>query len=137
MPVVNQIEIHPLCSQNVLVEFLKINEILPVAYSSLAPLSSWRVDAPDKSSKTAEDVETDSTIARISADLEVSEARLLLRWGIQHGYPVLPKSTNDERIKSNLDLFSFSINESFMAELDSLDRNRCFAWPTGNPLNCE
>jgi 2,5-diketo-D-gluconate reductase A len=137
LPVVNQIEIHPMCTQTALVEFLRINEILPVAYSSLAPLSSWRADAPGKSSKTEEDLATDATIARIAAELGVSEARLLLRWGLQHGYPVLPKSTNDSRIRSNLDLLSFSIIESFMADLDSLDRNRCFAWPSGNPLDCE
>ena len=51
LPSVNQIEIHPLCTQSDLVAYLRLNNIRISAYSSLAPLSTWRAENPGKSSK--------------------------------------------------------------------------------------
>jgi 2,5-diketo-D-gluconate reductase A len=41
----------------------------------------------------------------------VSEAQVLLRWAIQKGYPVLPKSTNPDRIRTDADIFGFNIDD--------------------------
>jgi len=63
----------------------------------------------------------------------VSEAQVLLRWGVQEGYAVLPKSTNPERIRENADLFSFALDDEDMATIAAMDRGAGVAWPTGDP----
>ena len=63
----------------------------------------------------------------------VSEAQLLLRWAVQKGYPVLPKSGNPMRIRQNFDLFSFEIDEGDMAAMAAMDRGEGVAWSSGDP----
>lgn len=64
---------------------------------------------------------------------DVTEAQLLLRWGVQKGYPVLPKSTNPARMRENADLFSFAIDEADMAEIATMNSGGGVAWPVGDP----
>ncbi len=90
LPAVNQIEIHPLCTQHKLIAYLNANNIVPVAYSSLAPLSTWRVEEGQASAKTATDEEP-GLLPKLSKKYGKSEAQILLRWAVQHGYPILPK----------------------------------------------
>ena len=52
----------------------------------------------------------------------VTEAHMLLRWGVQKEYPVLPKNTNEERILQNMDLFSFEIDHNDMSAIEDMDR---------------
>lgn len=137
MPTVNQIELHPLATQTELIAYMAAHCIAPVAYSSLAPLPQWREDTPDKGSSKDGAGHAQSVISDIAANHAVSPARVLLRWGVQHGYPVLPKSTNEDRIKSNFDLFSFELTEADMQALDDLNQNKVFAWPSVNPLLCD
>ena len=66
----------------------------------------------------------------------ISEAQLLLRWSIQHGYPILPKSSKLSRIQENKDLYNFTISDDDMTALDGLDQDLVFAWPNRNPLHC-
>jgi 2,5-diketo-D-gluconate reductase A len=73
-------------------------------------------------------------IKEIAIKLKVSEARLLLRWGLQHGYCVLTKSSKPERIRENLDLFDFEIPDKDMARLNKLNQNQAIAW-AANGLN--
>ena len=63
----------------------------------------------------------------------VSEAQVLLRWGLQKGYAVLPKSTNEERMRQNIDLFSFEIDDEDMAAIADMDRGEGVAWSSGDP----
>jgi 2,5-diketo-D-gluconate reductase A len=70
----------------------------------------------------------------IATKLKVSEAKLLLRWGLQHGNCVLTRSSKLEHIRKNLDLFDFEIPESDMERLNRLNRNQAFAWEA-NGLN--
>ena len=139
-PAVNQIEVHPLCTQSSLIPYLKSKDIIPVAYSSLAPASSWRVDPGQASSKNKDDMSHSPIFQRILAKYEkdaviVTESQLLLKWAIQHGYPILPKSSKPERIEDNAKLFHFTISDQDMIELDAMDRNTPMAWPIGNPLD--
>jgi len=66
---------------------------------------------------------SDESVCEIASRLGVSCAQVVLRWGIQRGYSVVPKSENLERIKQNLDLFSFSLNEEDMLRIGKLNRN--------------
>ena len=136
LPEANQIELHPWSQKPGLVAYLRRHGILPIAYSSLVPLSTWRADPGQDSAKTeamrAEGGEA-SPFRRMAGALGVTEAQLLLRWGVQSGFPVIPKSLNPDRMRSNADLFGFSIPEEMMQEIATLDRGDGVAWATGDP----
>jgi 2,5-diketo-D-gluconate reductase A len=144
LPAVNQLELHPFNTKPELLEFMAQRNILPVAYSSLAPLSTWRqakghVEASAKSSGLVN--ATSSPFASIAARYEdsngvvVDEARLLLRWAVQQGWPVLPKSNRQERVLSNMDLFSFEISDADMAEMSAMNQSLAMAWGAGDPCD--
>ena len=61
------------------------------------------------------------TVVAISDRLDRTPAQVLLRWCIQHGVPVIPKSTHRERLEENANIFDFSLSDEDMAELDALD----------------
>lgn len=133
MPDANQIELHPWSQKPELIAYMHANNIAPIAYSSLAPLSTWRAEPGQDSAKTNDMKNGDDALLRIATKYGISEAQLLLRWGVQNGYAVLPKSLNRERMLKNLDLDGFSIDESDMAEIRSLDRGDGIAWSIGDP----
>lgn len=134
-PEANQIEFHPLCAQIELTKHMKERSIVPIAYSSLAPLSTWRVEEGQGGDVLAElKAESQTIMHEIATKLNVSEAKLLLRWGLQHGYCVLTKSSKPERIRANLNLFDFEIPEGDMVRLNQLNQNQAFAW-AANGLN--
>lgn len=136
-PEANQVEFHPICAQIDLTRYMKENSIAPIAYSSLAPLSTWRTEEGQGGEVLAEIKEECQQVTKeIATKLGVSEAKLLLRWGLQHGYCVLTKSSKPERIRENLKLFDFEIPDSDMARLNRLNQNRAIAWAANgmNPM---
>jgi 2,5-diketo-D-gluconate reductase A len=136
-PEANQVEFHPICAQIDLTRYMKENAITPIAYSLLAPLSTWRIEEGQGGKVLAEiKKECQLVTKEIATKLEVSEAKLLLRWGLQHGYCVLTKSSKPERIRENLKLFDFEIPDSDMERLNRLNQNQAFAWAASglNPM---
>jgi 2,5-diketo-D-gluconate reductase A len=137
MPVANQIEVHPWSQKPELVRYLHDNAITPIAYSSLVPLSTWRTAKGQESAKTdemkADGLQADAPFKIMAKKYGVTEAQVLLRWAIQKGYPVLPKSTNPERIRKNADIFSFNIDDQDMAAVEKMDRGDGVAWAMGDP----
>lgn len=131
MPDANQIELHPWSQKRDLVERMRATSILPIAYSSLAPLSTWRVG--QTSAKKADGMNDNSAIVKLAAKYGVTEAQFLLRWGIQSGYPILPKSLDRDRMRQNLDLGGFVIDEADMDSMIMLDRGDGIAWSVGDP----
>ena len=128
-------EFHPLCAQVDLTGYMREKLIEPIAYSSLAPLSTWRAEAGQGGDVLAEKKGECQLVTReIAEKLKVSEARLLYRWGLQHGYCVLTKSSKPERIRENGNLFNFEISPEDMERLNRLNRNEAFAW-AANGLN--
>lgn len=137
VPHADQVELHPWSQKPVLVEFLNEHGVVPIAYSSLVPLSTWRT-APGHSSGKTETMQADSQkspFKTLAAKYGVSEAQFLLRWGIENGFPVLPKSTKVERQRQNADLFSFSISESDLAAIKQMDRGQGVAWGADDPTH--
>lgn len=133
LPDANQIELHPWSQKPELTTYMAENGIAPIAYSSLVPLSTWRVEEGQSSAKT-EQMKSDGTaFQNLAAKYKVSEAQLLLRWGVQNGFAVLPKSLNPERMRQNIDLFSFMIDDADMAMIATMDRGDGVAWATGDP----
>jgi len=106
VPAVNQIELHPYCQNKQLEQFCRTHEIVVEAY---APFASG-----------AFGILNDPTIREIASQLGVSTGQTILRWHIQSGRVVLPKSTNARRIAQNLDLFGFSLNEEQLQRIDKL-----------------
>jgi 2,5-diketo-D-gluconate reductase A len=134
-PEANQVEFHPICAQIDLTRYMKENAIEPIAYSSLAPLSTWRIEEGQGGEVLAEIKEKCQLVTNeIATKLKVSEARLLLKWGLQHDYCVLTRSSKPERIRENLNLFDFEITNNDMERLNQLNQNRAIAW-AANGLN--
>jgi len=118
VPAVNQIELHPFLQQRETVEWCRANGIAVEAYS---PLTKGRqLDHPAL-----------ETIARAVGR---TPAQVLIRWSLQHGFVVLPKSVNRTRVVENATVFDFELDRSHMAELDALEEDLHTAWdPSGVP----
>ena len=133
MPDANQIELHPWSQKPDLIAYMSQNGITPIAYSSLVPLSTWRMAAGQDSAKTDEMKEDGGVFVEMAKKYGVTEAQLLLRWGVQNGYAVLPKSLNPDRMRQNIDLAGFEIDDADMQSIQSMDRGEGVAWATGDP----
>jgi len=105
-PMVNQIEVHPYCQQTQLVKFCSDNKIVVQAY---APFASG-----------AFGMLKDEVVVKIAEQVSRSVGQVILRWHIQKGRVVLPKSTNEARMRSNLELFDFELSEEQMAAIDAM-----------------
>lgn len=66
----------------------------------------------------------DPLVADVATAHGRTPAQVMLRWGVQHGRSVIPKSTRPSRIKENINVFDFALSEDEMAEIDSLDTGR-------------
>jgi 2,5-diketo-D-gluconate reductase A len=137
LPEYNQIELHPWTQKPGLLAYMAANGIAPIAYSSLVPLSTWRSEPGQGSAKTAEmqaaGADAASPFKAMAAKYGVTEAQVLLRWGVQKGFAVLPKSLNPMRMRQNIDLFGIEIDAGDMALIETMDRGDGVAWATGDP----
>ncbi|MEV6766232.1 aldo/keto reductase [Streptomyces sp. NPDC051105] len=137
LPHADQIELHPWSQKPRLTSYLNQKGITPIAYSSLVPLSTWRTAPGQMSGKTqemrAEGERSDSPFKKLAAKYGVTEAQFLLGWGVQNGYPVLPKSTDPVRMRENLDVFSFRIDDADQDYIRGLDRGAGLAWGEVDP----
>lgn len=104
-PAVNQVEIHPHFANNELRAFHQQHGIITEAWS---PLDRGRVLDEEKVVATAQ-------------RLGKTPAQVVLRWAIERGDVLFPKSAHPERMKQNLDIFDFQFDEQAKADLDSLD----------------
>jgi len=95
-PMLNQIEIHPFLPNTELVDFCKHHDILPAAYS---PLGSQ-----NQVPSTGEKVRTNAALNAVAQRSGHDLAQVLLAWGLQRGYVVLPKSSTPSRIESNFQI---------------------------------
>ena len=137
LPSANQIELHPWSQKPELVTYLKEKGIDIIAYSSLVPLSTWRHKDGENSLKTDEmykdSEDSESPFKKLASQYEVKEAQVLLKWALQLGYAVLPKSIRIDRMQDNFDL-DFKINEEDMNLIEQLDRGGSVTWEYGDPL---
>jgi diketogulonate reductase-like aldo/keto reductase len=118
VPAVDQIELSPFLQRRQTRALCKQHGIVVEAYSPLT--HGLRLGDP-----TVED------LARRTGR---TPAQVLLRWGIQHGLVVLPKSTRPERIAENAALFDFQLDAAAMARLDELEEGLTTGWdPEGQP----
>jgi 2,5-diketo-D-gluconate reductase A len=104
-PVMNQIELHPGLPQTELRRFHADNEMLTEAWSPIGQ---------------GQGLLDDPTIGSIADRVGKSPAQVVLRWHIQHGIVVIPKSVTPSRISENLDVFDFELADEDMAALSDL-----------------
>ncbi|RME72548.1 MAG: aldo/keto reductase [Verrucomicrobia bacterium] len=107
IPAVNQFERHPFCANNALVDFCRRHGIQPVGYSPLGRGGSL----------------SHAVIQRIARAHNKTAAQVVIRWQLQHGVVVIPKSANPARIRENADVFDFALGADEMAQIDNLDSN--------------
>src|SRR3954467_8001842 len=114
VPAVNQIEAHPYFAQRDVQDFGAEHGILAQAWSPIGGITFYR---DGSHGSTLED----PVIGQIAQAHDKSPAQVMLRWGIQHGRSVIPKSTKPERIGENIDIFDFELSADEMSALDALD----------------
>lgn len=119
-PAMNQVELHPYLQQTDLLQFAQEHNIFLTAYS---PLGS--ADRPASLKAQDEPVLlADSTILKIADQHQASAAQVLIRWAIQRGTAVIPKSVNPGRIEQNLAAADIVLTAADMAAIAVLDRHR-------------
>jgi diketogulonate reductase-like aldo/keto reductase len=107
-PVVNQVQFSSLEYRRGLLDACQRLDIILEAYS---PLGTGRHLA-------------NPVVTEVAARVGRTTAQVLLRWCLQHGVPVIPKSTHRDRIEENARIFDFTLDEKDMAALDALDKTR-------------
>uniref|UniRef100_A0AAR2KLF5 NADP-dependent oxidoreductase domain-containing protein n=1 Tax=Pygocentrus nattereri TaxID=42514 RepID=A0AAR2KLF5_PYGNA len=117
-PVSNQVECHPYFTQPKLLEFCRQNDIVVVGYS---PLGTSR-DASWVNLKCPPLLE-DEVLVSIGKKYNKSPAQVALRFNIQRGVVVIPKSFNPQRITKNFQIFDFSLTDDEMKLMEGLNKN--------------
>ncbi|KAG8649363.1 NADPH-dependent aldo-keto reductase, chloroplastic-like [Manihot esculenta] len=114
-PAVNQVEIHPVWQQPKLHEYCKSKGIHLTGYSPLGSPGTGTVKIQ---------VLKNPILTAVAEKLGKTPAQVALRWGLQMGHSVLPKSTNEARIKENFDVFDWSIPEDLLAKFSEIEQVR-------------
>lgn len=109
VPMVNQIELHPLLTQVELRTFCFDHNIAIEAWS---PIMKGNLDLP--------------LLVELGAKYRKSSAQIVLRWHLHHNVIVIPKSVHDYRIRENSQIFDFSLTEEEITLIDNLNENRRF-----------
>ena len=107
-PMVNQVELHPYFTQEDALETMKYYNVIPEAW---APLGGGRYKPFD-----------DPMLQGIAAAHGKSVGQVILRWNVQRGVVVIPKSTHKERIEENFQIWDFSLTDEEMQQISSLDQ---------------
>ncbi|MCB9594784.1 MAG: aldo/keto reductase [Sandaracinaceae bacterium] len=117
-PMVNQIELHPFGQQRDAVAASREHGVVVEAYSPVTKGQRFG----------------DPTVRAIATETRRTPAQVLIRWGLQHGFVVIPKSSNQDRIAENASVFDFELDPSQMQRLDGLEEGLHLAWdPTDAP----
>jgi len=117
-PSVNQVEFNPFLYQKELLRFCNDKGIQLEAYSPLT--RGHKLGHP--------------TVVEIARRYTKSPAQIMIRWSLQHGLVVIPKSARPERIGENSEVFDFELSPAEMAKLDSLSEDLHMDWdPTYEP----
>ncbi len=107
-PMVNQVELHPYFTQEMALETMKYYDVVPEAW---APLGGGRYNPFH-----------DEMLMGIAARHGKTVGQVILRWNVQRGVVVIPKSTHVERIKENFDIWDFTLTDDEMKQISSLDQ---------------
>ena len=108
VPAVNQIEFHPCLTQAALLDFCRKHSIAVEAWSPLMQ---------------GGEVLRNELIQTLAKKYNKSPAQVILRWDIEKGIIVIPKSVHEERIRENMDIFDFTLDADDIAAIDALNKD--------------
>jgi diketogulonate reductase-like aldo/keto reductase len=117
VPAVNQIEVHPYFQQREVQAFGAEHGILTQAWSPIGGITFYRDGGQGSALE-------DPVIGKIAEAHGKSAAQVMLRWHLQQGRSVIPKSTKPHRIAENFDVFDFGLSEDELAGIDGLDTDQ-------------
>ena len=124
-PSVLQVESHPYLVQSNLLRFCQTEQI---AYTAFSPLGAGSYVELGMATQD-ESVLGNEVVRDIAAKHGKTPAQVVLRWGIQRGTAVIPKTSRKERLAENLQLFEFSLTDEEMNAVGGLDRNQRYNDP--------
>ena len=107
LPAVNQVELHPFFQQENALSLMREYGVQPMAW---APFAEGK-----------HGIFTHPVLTRIGEKYGKGAGQVALRWNMQRGVVVIPKSTHRERMEQNIDVFDFSLTDEEMAEIAALD----------------
>ncbi|WP_436956016.1 aldo/keto reductase [Staphylococcus sp. AS1337] len=107
-PVINQVEFHPYLLQSSLNRYLEVQNI---------HMESW---SPLMNAQILED----ETVNEVANEVDKSPAQVIIRWNIEHGVVVIPKSVTPSRIEENINVFDFVLTAAQIEKLDNLNEER-------------
>ena len=122
-PAVNQIEFHPWLVQSTLLEYCQQNDIAVQAYGSLG--------TGDR--EMTQQFFRMPPVALAAEKYSVTPAQVLLKWALQKGCHVIPKSSRVERQKENAQVFHFELADEDMSAIDNMHQNKRLAWKGKDP----
>lgn len=106
-PAVNQVELHPFFTQEAALENMKAYGVVPQAWGPLA--------------EGKHGIFTDSEFTEIGDKYGKSAAQVTLRWNVQRGVSIIPKSVHVERMEQNIDIWDFALTDEEMAKVAAKD----------------
>ena len=107
IPAVNQVELHPFFTQEAAIENMKAYGVVPQAWGPLA--------------EGKHGIFTDAELVEIGKKYGKSAAQVVLRWNVQRGVSIIPKSVHVERMEQNIDIWDFALTDEEMAKIASKD----------------
>lgn len=119
-PMVNEIEVHPLFSQKPLIQFCKEHNIRVEAYTPLA--------------RNEERLRRNRVLHALADKYNKTTIQIILRWHIENGVIPIPRSTNIQRLKQNIDVFDFSLTPEEVESIDKININSRLRY---DPDNCD
>lgn len=108
-PVINQLEIHPLMISDENIAYFKDRDIHIVSWAPIARANTKLM--------------TNKDIISLAEKYGKTPAQIVLRWHIDRGFTPIPKSTNNDRIRENINIFDFSLDKEDIDIISSLDEN--------------
>jgi len=110
LPVINQVESNPYLTQEPLLNYCKKNNIQMAAW---APLGAGKVN-----------LLKEPILVDLAKKHDKSAAQIILRWNFQRGVVAIPKSSNKDRLKQNIDIFNFELSADDINQINSLNKNQ-------------
>lgn len=124
-PAMLQIESHPFLTQTSLLKLCESYQIPVTAFSPLGALSYVELDM----AKQQDSVLQQQVVLNAAKRLAKTPAQIVLRWGIQRGCSIIPKTSNPERMVENISLFDFELSPQEMHDISDLNINKRFNDP--------
>jgi len=124
-PAVLQVELHPYLAQEKLLKFCRQQQIAVTGFSPLGAAAYFELGMAAE----GESAMDEPLVGEIAERHARTPAQVLLRWGVQRGTAVIPKSVQAQRLRENLSIFDFELTADEMAAIAALDRGRRFNDP--------